>query len=937
MLRSCVSMCAFALLFACVGLGSSVASAQTQGASHAQQTAVVSGRIFSAQGGLPIAGATIELDEGPTTIATTTTDANGNFSFPRVSPGVYSVLISAQGFQTSRSNNFEIEFGQPSYSFQTAIFPATGLKTIAHVSTAGTAALQTTSTINEHLNPELLQSEDFNRSVDALITLPGVVNFSPSQAAGDDMELSIRGFDSTETATLLDGHPVGPVGASGNGYNYSVSPFWGLSAADVIFGSGATGLFGATTIAGAVDFETIDPTLKPQFVVEQGIGTDEKLMTGLQATGTVGNLGYAFAWGTQGTNGQFPGAYITQRALLQNSVINPPYCPSPGNCNAPPPDLTTANVDNFLNTYWVTGQYSQKNFVGKLRYAFTPDTQLQLTVYSASVWANSTGNGDDDYETYPYVLYGALQTIASGPNTILVNGTPQTCTGSIAVLVNASPGYKCMSATQYAQNFYGPFGGGIDKWKTTANQDYDARITQALGVGQLTVEGFADAYNYDEMKGPGAPLGVYTTYGPGPDYLNLYHNRGFVTAYDLPLSKNDIGFGYSWLHESETDGQYPYFLANGNQILAFGNNPPLYLATASYFARDTWTPNEKLQVFGTFWVQRSLDTSSTHVDPRVSVMYRPDPRDVFRVAAGRSYSEPDPSLIVPAPPVYSSPGSINCPPQTSGPGAITTVASINNPSLRPETASDLELAYGHQFGIRTNIQADVYQSWESGALLNGVEGLTAVPGIVVPPVYVSEALNRLSKCAGLNPTVADLGFQTTFNASGARYRGVDLSTSVALTRNLTFLADYAITSAAWVGIPQSILYQNPSYLDGGQIYGIPLRTANAGLAYQTFGGFAARIDATYVGPFNSYYRAPFWYANGGISQEINSHLTLNFGVQNIFDSAVGQYGLIGAGVFVPVNFYGSYAFGGPHNALDEGSEEFGLLPRQFWFTVRVST
>ncbi len=69
-----------------------------------------------------------------------------------------------------------------------------------------------------------------------------------------------RGFDPTETATLLDGHPIGPIGAFGGGYNYNVSPFWGLSGVDVVFGSGATGLFGATTIAGAVNFQTINPT-----------------------------------------------------------------------------------------------------------------------------------------------------------------------------------------------------------------------------------------------------------------------------------------------------------------------------------------------------------------------------------------------------------------------------------------------------------------------------------------------------------------------------------------------------------------------------------------------------------------------------------------------------------------------------------------------------
>jgi outer membrane receptor protein involved in Fe transport len=882
----------------------------------------IEGRILDAQGGLPVTGAMVELDRVATKVDSTKADANGNFSFENEPPGTYSFLIVAGGYVTSRAPNLVVTSGEAAVSFQTAIFrePA-GMRTIAYVATAGRTALQTTTTINSHVDAGILQSENFQRLGDALTTVPGVVTCT-SSSAGDDMSLSIRGFDATETATLLDGHPIGPIGAFGNGYNYNVSPFWGLSGADVIFGSGASGLFGATTIAGAIDFQTIEPTQRPHFSITQGIGSDNKLMTGLLATGTIENVSYAFAWGTQGTSGNFPGAYITQRANLQASVVN----------SGASPDLTRANVDNFLNTYWVSGNYSQKNFVGKLRYSLTPTTQLQLTAYSANDWSNSTGEGDNDFQTYPYVLYGAIQTIKSGPTSVDVNGVTETCTNSIAVLVNAAPGYTCMNAKQYAQAFYGPAGGSIDRWRTLGNQDYDARLTQDLGIGQLTIEGFADAYNYDAEKGPGVAPG---SYGPGPDYLNLYHNRGFAASYDLPLSKNDVGYGYTWLHQSNTNGQFPYTLANGTQILAFGNNPPLYLATASYFVRDTWTPNDKLQAFGTFWIQRSLDTSSTHIDPRVSLVYRPDPSDVVRVTSGRSYSEPDLSLLAFVPPVYGAPSSINCPASTAGPGAITAIASVADPKLQAETADDLELAYGHRFGFGTNIQADVYQSWENGALLGGLLPITRFPGITVPSSYITDALTRLSRCSGLNPTINDLAFSTTYNAAAARYRGFNVSANVALTRSLTFTAEDAITSATYLGIPQPILYDNIGLIDGRQIYGIPLRSANAGLSYQSAGGLDAEIDTTYVGSYNSWNRGPFWFADGRISQAINSRVTVNVGVQNIFNSAAQQYGLVGLGIFQPLNFYGSAAQGGPTSALQESQEEYGLLPRRIWFTLHV--
>jgi len=79
--------------------------------------------------------------------------------------------------------------------------------------------------------------------------------------------------------------------------------------------------------------------------------------------------------------------------------------------------------------------------------------------------------------------------------------------------------------------------------------------------------------------------------------------------------------------------------------------------------------------------------------------------------------------------VYGAPSSINCPPATSGSGALVSIASVANPTLQPETAGDLELAYGHRFNSTTNVQADVYQSLESQALLNGNVSIVGFPGL----------------------------------------------------------------------------------------------------------------------------------------------------------------------------------------------------------------
>ncbi len=372
---------------------------------------VVSGRILDAQGGLPVPNATVQLDRSGVEVASAVTDAAGTFRIAAVPPGTYVVLMRANGYEATRlSPDLLVTPDAPEVSFQTAISRLRqGLKQIGYVVSGGRAALQTSATISTHIDANILQSEGFQRFGDVLTTVPGVIT-STSSSVGDDMSLSIRGFDPTETATLLDGHPIGPVGAFGNGYNYNVSPFWGLSSADVVFGSGATGLFGTTTIAGAVNFQTINPTQGNHVAIEQGVGSNLKLMTGLLGTGTIGKLGYAIAWGSQGTTGNFPGGVIQQTALLQTSVVHPgigaPFRPS-ANASPPPPDLTRANALNLVNTYPVSGGYVQRNFVGKLIYTFSPKTTVQFTAYSAQDWSNSTGEGDNDYETYPYVLFGA--------------------------------------------------------------------------------------------------------------------------------------------------------------------------------------------------------------------------------------------------------------------------------------------------------------------------------------------------------------------------------------------------------------------------------------------------------------------------------------------------------------------------------------------------
>ncbi|HTA40235.1 MAG TPA: carboxypeptidase-like regulatory domain-containing protein, partial [Candidatus Acidoferrales bacterium] len=106
----------------------------------------ISGRILDAQAGLPVPNATIALAMGGTNVASATTDASGQFTFPSEPPGTYSVTIRAAGYQTTIAPDLLVAPGQPEVSFQTAVNrQAQGLKQIASVATAGRSSLQTSS------------------------------------------------------------------------------------------------------------------------------------------------------------------------------------------------------------------------------------------------------------------------------------------------------------------------------------------------------------------------------------------------------------------------------------------------------------------------------------------------------------------------------------------------------------------------------------------------------------------------------------------------------------------------------------------------------------------------------------------------------------------------------------------------------------------------
>lgn len=868
----------------------------------AEQLGALQGSVSDIRNGLPIAGASIVLESKGLPIARTTTGADGTFKIEGVSPGTYRVDISAKNYEYKQITDLVVPAGGRDVRFRTALVRGGNLQTIARVETDAKAVAQS-STVTEYVNPDTLTQQDILRIGDLLGTLPGVTANASSSSAGDDETISIRGFDPTETATLLDGHPIGPIGAQGAGFNYSDSPFWGLREADVTFGSGATGMYGVSTIAGAVNFVTIDPTRTPAATIAQGIGNQGQLFSGLSTTGMLGKLGYALAAGVQGTYGQFSPQFVTQRGLLAADANGFP-------------DITKGNI--AANTYAVSGDYLLRNDVAKLTYQFDSKTRIEGTFYVATSWVDHTGNGDNDYNTYPYNLYEYEQGLASDPVTkvVLPSGKKGVCRNSIAFLNDSSAGFGCYSASQAADLTAGPAGGGPNSFTAQRNQDYHLRVSRDIGNTQLIVDGFVDNYGVDDFSPPSPAIGGFSS--------DIFRTHGLLIADQVPLSKHQVSYGVYFQHQAHTGDTFNQATnIFGNPLVGLIPNQEFDLNSTSYFLSDQWIPNTRSSAFADLWFQHSNNTRVTNFDPRLAYIYRPSVDDTLRLSGGHSYSEPDPSLLYALPTLNSDVSGFN---PICGPGDLNTIGGVSDPNLVPETASDIDLTYAHRLGIDSDVQADVYEATEWNALLPGKLPLSQTGFTQIPPHLIERYLEKIDGFCHNNATTSDLAVSTTYNAGQERYNGIVLSVDTKITPHVRFTGDYNVQSATYFNLAPSIMMNNVTFLEGQQVGQAPLHTADAGVA-ATSGIFQGALDSHYVGPGNWLNRNGFWYADASVSITYKP-LTLTLGVNNVFDSVAANYGYIGLGTYQPENQYGTDA-----NAFDQASELFGLPYRSFRFVL----
>ena len=244
-------------------------------------TPALTGRVLD-PAGRPVPGATVMVD-GPMGVRTTTTDAEGRFSFDGLAEARYRVLVDAPGFaapaQTIRTGAelapLDLQLRVAPYSEAVVVAAAPVPRPLSE-SPASTSVVPAAD----------LQARQLETVADALRTTPG---FAVGRNGGRGALTSVfpRGGESDYTLVMVDGIRVN---SFGGGFDFSLLPLGDVEQVEIVRGP-QSAVFGADAIGGVVHLTTRQGG--PPTVSGQLEGGGQATVRALGATrGTVGSWSY---------------------------------------------------------------------------------------------------------------------------------------------------------------------------------------------------------------------------------------------------------------------------------------------------------------------------------------------------------------------------------------------------------------------------------------------------------------------------------------------------------------------------------------------------------------------------------------------------------------------------------------------------------------------
>lgn len=272
-----------------------------------QTGTTLSGTVTQADGGQPMAGALVVIDE---LRRETRTADDGTYRFEGVPPGSYHVGVRAEGYTTRRT---EVTVGTSPATLDLSV------EFDLHFAEVVSVSPNPRPQFESYQPTSVLTGQDLTRQLDSTVagTLqsePGIATRSFGAAPARPV---IRGLDGDRVVVLEDGQRMGDISSQSGDHGVPINPA-AASKMEVVRGP-ATLLYGANAIGGLVNVIT-DQIPTERFSGTSGNFTFDVGTNGGQAGGAgdihVGNGEWAFHFGG---SGQRMGDYSTPEGTAENT------------------------------------------------------------------------------------------------------------------------------------------------------------------------------------------------------------------------------------------------------------------------------------------------------------------------------------------------------------------------------------------------------------------------------------------------------------------------------------------------------------------------------------------------------------------------------------------------------------------------------------------
>ena len=880
------------LAIAAVAIG---AASATKAYAAGQTTGTISGKVVDGAGHA-LSGAHVDVS-GPANIETTT-KPNGSYSVD-VPPGIYSVVISASGFDATRQDNVVVFTGE-SVALATTLVEES-LTTIAHVSASSSTAVSSSAASSSIMSAATIRSQGQSQVVNLLDQIPGVEVdrvSGGSNEPGANTALSIRGAQPYESQILVDGHPVNTIGNGAFGFNATFINAILLGGIEVSNGPGSFPNTVADAVGGTVNFQThpITPDYHADLMTQ--FDTFGGWTYGVRVSDTVGKVGFLAAVARNTTPGYMNPTNIF--GFGRASFFSPytsPTVPFTGNGQTYPSGQSYVGVLNYA--YPATSDYENDGQVFKLSYNFSPQTSIELSSFSTQTWLDETGNnvGYIYAKIVPCIdTYGATVPANCGPSpNFNYNYTNQKYLGYVGqtVPINLYAGYANTYESDTEPIFTGSFRTVIGQGTLLARA-YGGSITRDV-IQNAAPDAIGPCYSPDcpwvgssPALSTAAGLGFADDNGyAGEPYYEITNDtlRGFDAQYSLYLGdRGNVTLGYDThsdsynFTEAYSSGWFwggsgttgdPYYGCGypgqtATQIyqcaygLAYYPQPLITVRSSTMSLRGNYLLTQKLRLDLGGYLSNTTFVGS-RFDPRIGLTWRPTSKWSIRASAGSAYSVPYQGIISP----YSRVGTAGCPKNVFCPAS----------QFKPETSNSYDVGADFKYARDSIISADFYHTtiYDRYATTEQ-DGAGTFNGKAYKSTLVAASQGNL-----LNE-----GFEV--NVLHQPRVGFGYHVAVDLLR------DYAYNQNPTALTANGEFYLGPLPDNGVQLPEYPFSKERVDLSYTLANSTELRLSSTTYGANNAFGRPGFTLYDGALDLPVNDGVKVTVGASNILGKDSGATG-----------------------------------------------